>query len=103
MSVELLQIRGEHDDKLKWREEAVRELHVFQRISLIAQHSKAQLPEKISREFLAVQLGSPCSYCHDYFFIQKKRYVHSSANHLIIRVNCFCNEFMDFVFKLDLT
>ena len=52
MSVELLQMRGEHDDKLKWREEAVHEHHVLQRISIqmIAQHSKAQSPEKFSRE-----------------------------------------------------
>ena len=106
VSVELLQIRGEHDDKLKWREEAVHEPHVFQTISLIAQHSKAQLPEKISREFfwqcdwallvLIVMITGT-------FLYKKKRYVHSSANHIIIRVNCFCNEFMDFVFKLDLT
>ena len=34
MSVELLQMRGEHDNKLKWREEAVHEHPVFQTISM---------------------------------------------------------------------
>ena len=46
-SVELLQMR-KHDDKLKWRDKA--EHPVFQTIAMqmIAQHSKAQSPEKIS-------------------------------------------------------